>query len=100
MRKPKKYRTAIHEAGHAVIGRVLSLSCGHATIIPDSDSAGHSAGHAITHDPYKCLHEWEIRGHCRWDDNAVWRARVITWMAGVEACARSPAQRHRPVTRI
>ena len=46
--------TAHHEAGHVVIGRVLGLPCGSATIIPDEDSSGH----AITHDPWKALHIW------------------------------------------
>ncbi len=32
----------IHEAGHAVIGRALSLICGQATVESDEDSAGHS----------------------------------------------------------
>jgi len=27
-------RTAIHEAGHAVVGRVLGMTCGEATIVP------------------------------------------------------------------
>jgi hypothetical protein len=34
--------TAVREAGHAVIARVLGLgpACGHVTIEPDEDSAG------------------------------------------------------------
>ena len=35
--------TAYHEAGHAVIGRVLTLSCGRATIKPDRAEAGHAS---------------------------------------------------------
>jgi hypothetical protein len=37
--------TKIHEAGHAVLGRALGLTCGSATIIPnkDEDEAGHAA---------------------------------------------------------
>jgi hypothetical protein len=38
-RKPNKTSTAYHEAGHAVIGRVLTLACGHATIKPDYSTA-------------------------------------------------------------
>jgi len=30
--------TAYHEAGHAVIGRVLGMTCGGATIVPDYDA--------------------------------------------------------------
>jgi len=32
--------TAFHEAGHAVIGRVLGMACGQVTIVPDHDSLG------------------------------------------------------------
>lgn len=32
-------QTAYHEAGHAVIGRVLTLACGHATIRPITTKA-------------------------------------------------------------
>jgi hypothetical protein len=79
-RASSKRRTAYHEAAHAVIARVLTLPCGHATIRPDADSAGHS----IALDPFECLHEWERRGKVR-DTEAVWHARIIAFMAGVEA---------------
>jgi hypothetical protein len=46
-------RAAYHEAGHAVIGRVLTLDCGSASIKPDGDSSGHS----ICPDPLKCIGE-------------------------------------------
>lgn len=36
------HRTAIHEAGHAVIGRAMTMACGGATIVADDESAGHS----------------------------------------------------------
>jgi hypothetical protein len=74
--------TAIHEAGHAVIGRVLTLPCGSATIKVDHDEG--SAGHNITVDPYFCIYEWQRRGKVRTDD-AVWHARIISYMAGAEA---------------
>lgn len=74
--------TTHHEAGHAVIARVLTLAAGRATIKPDYDEG--SAGHHITADPYACLHEWERRGKVRSDD-AVWHARIMTYMAGAEA---------------
>ena len=32
---PDSQRTAYHEAGHATIGRVLTLPCGQATIEPN-----------------------------------------------------------------
>lgn len=74
--------TAYHEAGHAVIGRVLTLHCGRATIRPNYMLA--EAGHAITHDDYATLSEWEKRGHVRDSQDAVWHARIITYMAGAE----------------
>jgi ATP-dependent Zn protease len=74
--------TAYHEAGHAVIGRVLTLACGGATIKPNYADA--TAGRAITEGPYACLYEWEKRGKVR-DTAAVWHARIITLMAGAEA---------------
>lgn len=49
--------TAIHEAGHAVIGRVLGMICGHATII--ADEAEGEAGHTITADPHMIAYEWD-----------------------------------------
>ena len=61
-----KRATAIHEAGHAVIGRVLGLLCGGATIIQDEDSAGH----AITNDPWAILFAWETRGKYRETETA------------------------------
>jgi hypothetical protein len=45
------YPAAVHEAGHAVIGRVTGMSCGKATIIADHDSAGH----AVVKDPWQTL---------------------------------------------
>jgi len=34
-RKAGVYSTAIHEAGHAVVGRVLGMTCGGASIVAD-----------------------------------------------------------------
>jgi ATP-dependent Zn protease len=59
-------RTAYHESGHAVVGRVLTLACGQATIMPDDDSGGHS----ICADPLTCEYEWERRGKVRADNAA------------------------------
>jgi hypothetical protein len=74
--------TATHEAGHAVVGRVLTLLCGGASIVPDYEAG--EAGHAITKDPSECEGEWLRRGKIR-HDNAVWHARIMTFMAGAEA---------------
>src|SRR6187455_2139183 len=83
MTRARKQRksTAYHEAGHAVIGRVLTLACGPATIKPDYFEG--EAGHAITNGPWECLHQWERRGKVR-GYTAVWHARMIVYMAGAE----------------
>ena len=78
--KARRRQTAIHEAGHAVIGRVLAMSCKGATIRPDHDSVGH----AITEDIYRTQTEWERRGHWR-DPHAIYVGRILTFMAGAEA---------------
>jgi ATP-dependent Zn protease len=74
--------TAVHEAGHAVIGRVLGMACGPATIVPDDDSEGHS----ITFDPWVTYECWEERGKSRGDDmHSIYIGRILTLMAGAEA---------------
>lgn len=75
--------TAYHEAGHAVIARVLTLACGRATIRPNYDEG--EAGYTITADPSACLYEWERRGYVRDSRDAVYHARIMTYMAGAEA---------------
>jgi hypothetical protein len=68
--------TAIHEAGHAVVGRRLGLGGGAATIAPDHVDA--TFGHAVT--------AYELAEGRRWrGEGAVWRARIIACMAGGEA---------------
>jgi hypothetical protein len=81
-RKPNKTSTAYHEAGHAVIGRVLTLPCGHATIKPDYSTA--TAGVSICLRPSACMSEWERRGKVR-DSHSAWTARIMHSMAGAEA---------------
>jgi ATP-dependent Zn protease len=77
------HHSATHEAGHAVIARVLTLACGEATIVPDYDAGG--AGYSLTKDPWQCVFEWEKRGKVRDNPDAVWHARIIAFMAGAEA---------------
>ena len=76
----RNYRNAIHEAGHAVIARVLTLACDYATINADHDSAGHF----IVRDPYLCEYEWDRRYKLR-GNHAVFHARIICFPAGAEA---------------
>lgn len=75
--------TAIHEAGHAVIARVLTLSSGLATI--EADYADNAGGYSITDDPWECVRQWETRGRVRTSWNAVWYGRIMAYMAGAEA---------------
>jgi ATP-dependent Zn protease len=75
--------TAYHEAGHAVIGRVLTLLSGGATIEPDYEAE--SAGCAITENPHACERAWEKRGKVRYSLDVALHAQIITSMAGAEA---------------
>ena len=81
--KRREWRTAIHEAGHAVIGRVLGMACGKVTIVPNpSDDSG---GHAITHDQWVTAKAWKERGKVGRDMASVFRGRIMTYMAAAEA---------------
>ena len=71
---------AVHEAAHAVIGRVLGMVCGGASIVPDNDFYGH----AIAEDPYAIMWNWEQQGKFRMPDS-VFLGCIITFMAGAEA---------------
>jgi ATP-dependent Zn protease len=75
-------QTAYHEAGHAVIERVLTLPSGGVTIKPDYDEG--SWGHANVRKPFNCQVEWEKRGKAR-DEKFIWHAKIIALMAGAEA---------------
>jgi hypothetical protein len=61
--------TAVHEAGHAVIGRVLRPICGDAAVVADPSDG--SAGHAITADAWEMVARWEQLGRWREHDTAV-----------------------------
>jgi ATP-dependent Zn protease len=74
--------TAYHEAGHAVIARVLTLASGQATIKANYRDC--TAGYSITADPWTCIREWENRGKVRGFSDAVFHARIIAYMAGAE----------------
>ena len=77
---------AIHEAGHAVIGRVLKQVCGHALTIRQNRKEG-EAGHGIVADPCDTLeHWWKIeryRGHDEY--NSIMLGRIMCFMAGRES---------------
>lgn len=87
---------AIHEAGHAVIGRVLGLSCGGASIV-ENETEG-EAGYAIGGCPEATLAMWEARYmtlfkvsqlpiRCRSsvDRRSAYRGTIMLRMAGAEA---------------
>ena len=78
--KPAANSTAYHEAGHAVIGRVLGMTCGSATIVPNYEAL--EAGHAITC-VERSISDWDARGRFRWV--SMYRARIMTLMAGRES---------------
>jgi hypothetical protein len=66
-----KRHTAYHEAGHGVIGRVLGMDCGYATIIAGKKGAGHN----IVGDPYEC--SWREIGKVR-ENKSVFIGRAMT----------------------
>jgi hypothetical protein len=78
------WHTAVHEAGHAVIARVLRLRCGEVTIQPN-EAEGY-AGYAHTGDPWGTIDDWERAGRFRdHDSEQAYRGYILTVMAGVEA---------------
>jgi hypothetical protein len=74
--------TAIHEAGHAVVGRVLGMYCGSATIV--ANEKRDTAGHVIIADPWATYEAWEARGKYR-NITSACRGLVLTCMAGAIA---------------
>jgi len=72
--------TSYHEAGHAVIGRVLGMTCGGATVVPNYEDL--EAGHAIAH-VERSISDWDARGRWRWQ--SMFRARIMMLMAGRES---------------
>jgi ATP-dependent Zn protease len=73
----KLWRIAIHEAGHAVIGRLFDLPCGTVSIKPSDD--GESLGHAIIDDP---IRSWQRGDGSR---RALVEASCVAIYAGAEA---------------
>jgi ATP-dependent Zn protease len=75
--------TAVHEAGHAVVARVLGLISGKATIAPNYRKR--TAGYGIVADPWVTIEYWEQRGKGYRPAEAALRSRIMTYMAGREA---------------
>ena len=87
-----QHHTAIYEAGHVVIGRVLGMVCGGATIKQDSDSAGH----AIIASPYASLEAWLDHGKFR-ENTTAFLGKVLSSMAGgaISRLTRTTPERFR-----
>ena len=77
----KERRTAYHEAAHAVVARVLGLTCGEVSIVKSFEDG--TAGHAIIEDPSVILKHWGAQGF-RLDAKRVMRRRIMAVMAGRE----------------
>ncbi len=77
-----RYHIAIHEAGHAVIGRAMTMVCGGATIVPNDDLE--ADGNAVVADADAAIRQWEMREKFRDHTSAV-RGRIITVQSGHEA---------------
>jgi ATP-dependent Zn protease len=80
--RSKRYTTAVHEAGHVVIGRVLDLPCGSATIVPDRKRG--TLGSAEVDTSEDAWFRWIDRGKER-PLYVLLRATIIVDMAGWEA---------------
>jgi ATP-dependent Zn protease len=78
----QRQHTAIHEAGHAVIGRVLKQVCGQATIRQNRREG--EAGYHFIADPHVTHYHWEKLARYRKYDQ-VMLGRIMSFMAGREA---------------
>jgi len=74
--------TAYHQAGHAVVGRILRLPCGGAALAQGRTA---DVGHAVIVDPWLAANNWwEVLEKQR-PIEAAFRATIIALMAGREA---------------
>jgi len=73
--------TAIHEAGHAVIARVLGLPCGKVEI----GQRGKINGLCVIADPQDALKAWHVGGRTHRTLRTAQRAKIIAYMAGGSA---------------
>jgi hypothetical protein len=96
MVRSTKRRIAIHEAGHAVIGRVLGLPCTFGTVQPGKSESGQDYRGCVNLEdhPKMSMDEWlrrlsahePIKPRFQHDDgNASLHARIIAAMAAAEA---------------
>src|SRR5205085_1126369 len=81
MTEDRVWATAIHEAGHAVIGRVLGYPCGKTTIEPGDGYLGYS----VSSKPEKAVDAWRRAGKSHRTTRTALRARIMVEMAGRDA---------------
>ncbi|HKM64639.1 MAG TPA: hypothetical protein VJY39_19340 [Acidisphaera sp.] len=80
--RQRLWRTACHEAGHAVVGRALGQACGPTTI--EHDWEWSETFHGITADPWTTMSAWGAIGRRRHYDT-IMHGRIMAYMAGAEA---------------
>ena len=81
--KEERRRTAIHEAGHAVVACVLDLDVMSASIVANVEE--NEAGHVRVDDPWVTVNRWDQGGKSHRSYDTALRARVLQMMAGREA---------------
>ena len=78
------HRTAIHEAGHAIVAEVLAIGCTEVTNVPDWDDG--TAGFALSSaGDAAVLQAWEQRGIHHRDWRSALRATALVLLAGAAA---------------
>lgn len=77
-----EFATAVHEAGHAIIGRVMAQKCGDISVVPDHEEM--TAGYAITADPMDTVSAWDQAGRWR-EHRSIVIGRIIALMSGRHA---------------
>ncbi len=77
----KLWHAAVHAAGHAVVARVLGLSAGHASLVPDFEEETAGVDYMLD-----ALQAWEWSHlHPHQKQRAFWDGKIIALMAGSEA---------------
>lgn len=76
------WATAVHEAGHVVVGAVLRLPHRPATIVPNEDKG--TAGHVEPVQLWEVMEHWWNLGIDRRNESVL-RANIMATMAGAEA---------------
>lgn len=77
-----KRHTAIHEAGHVIIARVLGFHCDHASVLMNEEDG--EAGHAAIEQPVEAINRWERQRRYR-EHRTAYIGYIISLMAGAEA---------------